>query len=390
MMEPKNLAIVVACAALLAACSGSDDSPAAVAHPLYAQSNETNNAVLQFERNADGTFAPRARIATGGRGTNGVDHVNKGVTGPDSLSSNRSVVVSGKRLFVANAGDNTVSVFQIDTATGTPRLLKASPTGGTLPTSLAVNNDVLYVSHQQGGTVGAYKIGIDGALTRIGFYTLSHPDAVLTQVEVSAGGKSLVVNEFLSELATRAPGKTLTTFPIKSDGTLGVPATMQSSGAGTLGGRFAHGKLSNVYVTAEAVSGSLSTYALDNGTLVAKSGPVIAVGQTEPCWLVITPDNRFVYTGNGAGTVSLYALDPEGRATLVTPVAATEPPPAGVASALAADAWISPDGKFLYQDYLGADKIVAYAIQPDGKLVKIGEQAANTASHVSLQGLDGI
>src|SRR6478609_2808697 len=103
MMKPKNLAIVAACAALLAACSGSDDSPAAVAHPLYAQSNETNNAVLQFERNADGTF--------------GVYHVNKGVTGPDSLSSNRSVVVSGKRLFVANAGDNTVSVFQIDTAT---------------------------------------------------------------------------------------------------------------------------------------------------------------------------------------------------------------------------------------------------------------------------------
>ena len=45
---------------------------------------------------------------------------------------------------------------------------------------------------------------------------------------------------------------------------------------------------------------------------------------------------------------------------------------AGVGS-FAEDEWVSPDSKFLYQDYPGDDKIVVYSIGADGSLTKVGE-----------------
>ncbi|SAL26933.1 6-phosphogluconolactonase [Caballeronia terrestris] len=397
MMELKNLAIASACAALLSACGGSDgdSAPAASVKQLYAQTNETNNSVLQFDRNPDGTLAPRGRIATGGKGTNGVNYFQHNGVIPDALTSNHSVIVSAdeKRLFVANAGDNTVSVFDIDQRTGELRLRKANPTGGIRPTSLSLKDDILYVTHQEGEKqLGAYKVGLNGSLTKIGDYATLPGDALLTEVEVSPDHRSVVVNGFLDGVNPRKPGKTIMTFPIHADGTLGKPTSTTSLGMGPFGGRFGNGKLGHVYLTAEAGSGTLSTYTLNNGKLEGVSGPIAVTGQGAPCWLVVSPDNRFVYTGDGSGAVSLFSLDADGRATLVNGTAAEEPPPAsGVSNtSLAADAWISADGKFLYQDYFGADKIVSYAIQPDGSLVKVGEQAANTETHVSLQGLVGI
>jgi 6-phosphogluconolactonase (cycloisomerase 2 family) len=114
-------------------------------------------------------------------------------------------------------------------------------------------------------------------------------------------------------------------------------------------------------------------------------------GQTAPCWVVITPDNRFAYVSSGSGVVSLFTVDTSGHLTLANVSAATEAAtqPAASASSFANDSWISPDGKFLYQDYAGDDKIVAYSIGSNGALTKLGEQPADTVSKISLQGLAG-
>lgn len=87
--------------------------------------------------------------------------------------------------------------------------------------------------------------------------------------------------------------------------------------------------------------------------------------------------------------MSLFSLDTTGKLTLVNAAVATETAVAGQASAFANDSWISPDGKYLYQDYAGDDKIVSYAIGPNGTLTKLVEQPANTVSKISLQGLTG-
>jgi 6-phosphogluconolactonase (cycloisomerase 2 family) len=388
----KNLVMASTIAGLLAACGGSDAPPAPVAQ-LFAQTNDTDNAVVVYLRNADGTLSAQSPVKTGGKGTNGVNYFMGNTVGPDALTSNHSVAVSddNKQLFVANAGDNSVSVFTINPA-GSLTLLAVSGTGGIRPTSLAWNNGILYVTHQQGiNELGAYRVGTDGKLAQLGQYPVLQQDALPTEVSVSPDHKYVIVNGFLRALTPTMPGNTLLAFPLSADGTLGQPVNSATVGVGPFGGVFGHGTLANAYFTADAAGTTASAYTLSaNGSFSAVGSPVAVSGQKAPCWIVSTPDNRYVYVSNGSGTVSQFSVDTSGRLTLVNAMAASEPANAAGASSFAADAWISPDGKFLYQDYVGADKIVVYAIGADGALSKRGEQAVGTRSGISLQGLAGI
>lgn len=372
---------------LLAACGGGSDSVTAkpVAQ-LFAQTNDASNAVLTFVRNADGTLVPKGSVATGGKGTAGVNLSGTSpAAGPDALTSNHAVIVSSDktRLFVANAGDNTVSTFAINPAGGIT-LLAVSATNGTVPNSLAYQNGVLYVTDQKGAQeLGAYRVGTDGKLSAIGQYTVVAQDAVPTEVSVSPDGKFVVVNVKSANV--------LLAYPVNGDGSLGQPVSSASAGAGPFGGAFGSGSLSGIYVVTEAGGATTTAYALStSGTFTPVSGPVAVAAGSAPCWISITPDNKFAYVSNGGGFVSLFSLDASGKLTLVNGNAAAEPAAlATAASSAALDSWISPDGKYFYQDYAGDDKIVAYSIDANGGLTKLGEQAANTQSKVSLQGLAG-
>ncbi|SOE96777.1 6-phosphogluconolactonase, cycloisomerase 2 family [Burkholderia sp. D7] len=387
----KKLSIVSVTLTLLAACGGHSDAP--TVSQLFAQTNDTANAVIHFIRNADGTLTPKGPVLTGGKGTNGVNYFMGNIVSPDALTSNHSVVVSpdGTRLFVANAGDNTVTTFSIDKSTGDLTSLAVSPTGGIRPTSLAYNNGVLYVTHQQGANeLGAYKVGTDGTLTSIGQYPVVQQDALPTQVSVSPDGKFVVVNGFLKTVTPVAPANKLLAYPINSDGTLGAVVTTPSVGIGPFGGAFGYGALSNVYATTDAAGTTVSSYTFTtSGSFSAVSGPITVAGQAAPCWIQITPNNQFVYVSNGSGVVSLFSLDASGRLALANVSAATEPAVLSTTSSFANDSWVSPDGKYFYQDYAGDDKIVAYSIGANGTLTKLGEQPANTQSKISLQGLAG-
>ncbi len=388
----RNLTLALAVSMTLTACGGGTDTPAPTPQ-LFAQTNDTNNAVLRFNRNPNGTLSPLPAVQTGGKGTNGVNYFMGNTVSPDALTSNHSVIASadGKRLFVANAGDNTVSTMRID-ANGGLSVQAVSPTGGIRPTSLAFANGVLYVTHQQGANeLGAYRVGADGKLAPIGQYATVQQDALPTQVSVSPDGKFVIVNVLLKSLQPVQPNQTLLAFPVNPDGTLAQPVVSPSSGVGPFAGRFGTGSRAGVFVTADAPGGTASAYTFaSTGAFSATGTPVPVTGQAAPCWISITPDNRFVYISNGQGTVSLFSLDERGRLSLGNPVAASEPGPASSTTSFASDSWISPDGKFLYQDYSGADKIVSYAIGATGALAKVGEQPANTVSRVSLQGLTGI
>ncbi|WP_414451443.1 lactonase family protein [Burkholderia sp. 22PA0099] len=397
--------------AILAACGGSDDTPtppAVASAPapastpapapqktaqLFAQTNDTQNAVLHFVRNADGTLTAKPVLATGGKGTNGVNYFMGNIVAPDALTSNNSVVVSpdGTRLFVANAGDNTVSVFAISGSDLS--LLAVSPTGGVRPTSLAFANGVLYVTHQQGAQeLGAYRLGADGKLTSIGQYAVVVQDALPTEVSVSPDGKYVIVNGFLRTVTPTAPLNMLLAFPVQADGTLGTPVDSSSIGVGPFGARFGSGALASSYFVTDAAGGTVESFGFSSstGAFASTGSPITVTGQAAPCWITVTPDNRFAYIGNGSGAISLFSIDSTGKMALVNASIATETPVAGQTSAFANDSWVSPDGKFLYQDYAGDDKIVAYAIGANGALTKLGEQPANTQSKISLQGMTGI
>jgi 6-phosphogluconolactonase len=388
-----KILITFAASAFLSACGGGGNDRPAIVSQLFAQTNDTSNSIVRFVRNADGSLVSKSNVKTGGHGTNGVNYFMGNIIAPDALTSNNSIILSTDktRLFVANAGDNAVSSFSIDGITGDLTLLAVSPTGGVAPTSLAFLNGFLYVTHQRGAEqLGAYRVESDGKLASIGYYPVVQKDALVTQVDISPDGKFVVVNGFLKSVSPIVPANALLAFPILSNGGLGQSILSPSQGVGPFGGRFASGSLSSTYVVSEAAGTTVSSYALaSNGIFKPTSGPVKISGQAAPCWVAITPNNKFVYISNGSGAISSFTLDDAGRISLANATAAAEPDVSAAASAFASDSWISPDGKFLYQDYSGADKIVVYSIAADGVLTKLSEQPARTLSKISLQGLVG-
>src|SRR5213080_5326585 len=150
-------------AAALQAARAADVS-AAVSDPgaVYTLTNQVGgNAVAVFARGADGRLTAAGTVSTGGTGTGA------------SLGSQSAVSLSddGRRLFAVNAGSNDVSVFAVSPA----GLALASRTaaGGTLPISLTVHGNVLYVLNAGGsGNISGFTVGTSSDLTPIAGATL--------------------------------------------------------------------------------------------------------------------------------------------------------------------------------------------------------------------------
>lgn len=383
-------AFVCATSALaLAACGGGDTGstppPATqapvIANQLYAQTNETVNSVVHMIRNADGSISVKNRTASGGTGLNGVRPGAAAAT-PNSLVSQNSVIVSPDktRLFAVNGGDSSVSVFAISQDTGDLTLMKSTRLLGTTPSSLAYRNGFLYVMFQSGANqLGAYAVQADGALAQLSLQNLPVTGSVPTQVVVSPDGNFAVVS-------AGTGSNVVASFPMNRDGSLGTPVANTAGISTPFAGAFAS---PSIYLSSDIGGRALASYAFSGAGVLNLIGSVVS-GEAAPCWLVVTPGGQFAYVGNGAGTVSSYAVGAGGTLTLLQAKAATEPGVLPGVNSVSGDSWISPDGKFLYADYLGADKVVAYRIGSDGALVKINEQVIGTMTHLSLQGLAGI
>jgi hypothetical protein len=124
---------VCALAALVSLCgrgASASDAPGAV----YALTNDpAGNAVLVYDRAADGSLTAAGAYATGGAGS------------AAGLGSQGAVIVSDDRrwLFAANTGSNSISSFRIH-----PHgleLVDTESSGGTMPTSVAFRQGLLYV-----------------------------------------------------------------------------------------------------------------------------------------------------------------------------------------------------------------------------------------------------
>src|SRR5204862_4407933 len=112
------------------------------------------------------------------------------------LGSQGAVALSddGRRLFVVNAGSNDVSVFSV----GPAGLSLASRTasGGTLPISLTVHGNALYVLNAGGaGNISGFTVGTTSDLTPIAGATLPLSGFTVgpADVQFSPDGSRLVV-----------------------------------------------------------------------------------------------------------------------------------------------------------------------------------------------------
>src|SRR6266566_3980199 len=168
-----RLAFLALATAALAACEQdrSITSPAA----SFTTSLEAQRAGGDDGRRAaDGTLGAAGTVATGGTGTGA------------ALGSQGAVALSddGRWLFAVNAGSNDVSVFAARGAELT--LASRTASGGTLPISVTVHRNLLYVLNAGGdGNISGFSVGTTGGLTPVPGSTRSLSGSNVGPAEVS-------------------------------------------------------------------------------------------------------------------------------------------------------------------------------------------------------------
>ena len=158
---------------------------------VYMMTNAADgNQLAVFARDNKGLLEFPVFYNTGGIGAGG------------GLGSQGSIAVdaAGDTLYLVNAGDDTISVF--DLSKKEPNLIQIISSGGTFPNSVTVSGNFLYVLNA-GGAHGAvdiitgFKVDAKGKLTALANSTqaLSGPSVLPAQVSFSPNGNWLVVTE---------------------------------------------------------------------------------------------------------------------------------------------------------------------------------------------------
>jgi len=312
------------------------------------------NAVLVYNRGADGTLTAAGSVLTGGSGTG---------TG---LGNQGAVVLSDNRrwLFVVNPGSNDVSVFSLKR--GKLKLVDRVASGGERPISLAFDRGLLYVLNAgDPGNITGFTLSHRGKLKPLPGSTrpLSGPGTAPAQISFDPEGDLLVVTEKASN--------NIDVYTVNKDGLANGPQVQPSAGATPFG--FAFDRRGRLYVSEAAGgapdAGSVSSYRLsDSGSLTAIS-PVVATTETAACWVVVTGNGRFAYTTNtGSGSITGLRIRHGGTIELLDADGRTGDTGAGSSPI---DMALSRNSRFLYSLNSGNGTLSAFRVRKNGSLVAL-------------------
>lgn len=319
---------------------------------VYTLSNDAaRNEVLAFRHRGRGRMEPAGRFATGGTGTGS----GLGNQGALALSENE------RYLFAVNAGSNDVSVFRI--RYGGLQLVDRASEDGVTPVSVAVSHNRVYVVNAGDDSIFGFRFDpYRGKLSPLpgSHHKLSGEGTAPAQISFDRGGNALVVTE-------KATNK-ITTFTLNEDGTPAERHVVDSAGTTPFG--FAFGKRGQFFVS-EAQGGApggatVSSYELQEDGRVRVIDGAVAVGQSAACWLAATPNGRIAFTADTpANAISSFAIDFAGNLSLLQTRAAEESRPTDLA--------VSSDGRMLYTLSGGDRSIGVYRIRKAGTLEKLDD-----------------
>src|SRR4051812_37798969 len=297
---------------------------------VYTETNAAPNAVQKFDRSSDGSLRLAGTFATGGDGSS----TPGGRQGAVALSED------GRTLYAVNSGSDSVTAFAV-----TPRglaSLGSVPSGGAAPVSVAVRDDRVYVLNSGDtpargtASVSSFASLPFGRLLRLpgGTEDLAAGASGAAQVSVSPDGRRLLVSERVSNR--------LETLSLDR---LGRPyAPVVSASAGTTPFGFAFDPRGNAIVS-EAGTSSVSSYRLGHFGSLSPITSALPIGIGGVCWVAVSPDGRFAYTGNASGSISGFAIGRDGGLSPITPGNVTASLPAPLTPR---DLAFSDDGRFLY------------------------------------------
>lgn len=310
----------------------------------------SGNQVLAFHIGPFGALIPLGTFSTHGTGT--------GV----SLADQGALVLTSDHhyLLVVNAGDNTVTVFQVHPAGNGPVLTFVDRVGsrGEGPVSLTTHGPIVYVLNAGDAT---HPGDIAGFLLADGGFLLPLPGARQplstsaptgpAEVAFNPSGTVLVVTEKSTSL--------IDAYPVDSRGIAQPPVTIASYGSTPYGFAFSPG---GALVVSDAGPGALTSYSVAaDGQLTVISGAVMD-GQLAPCWVAVAGE-QWAFTSNAhSGTISTYHVATDGTLSLSSAVAATTGP-ADTDLAIGGS-----HGQYLFVYDAGAPQIQEFLIGSGGSL----------------------
>lgn len=329
---------------------------------VLAQSNDSENRLIAFRRDAAGQLTELGRYSTGGSGD--------GVT---NLASQGSVAMTGNGRFalVTNAASGDLSVFSVSSDGMT---LVQTVATGSAPKSVAEHDGLVYVLDTGDPSVTGLRIDGSTVVPVAGSTRMLDAGSDPAQVGFSPDGRTLIV----TERATNA----IVTFPVDDSGRLGKPTALASSGQTPYG--FAVTPAGVLVVTeafgAQPGKAAASSYLIDASGVTPVSRSV-GNGRSAICWAVVTGDGGFAYATNFAdGAVSRYAIEDDGSLDLRDAAA-------GISvegSRGLRDIDLTSDGRFLYAIDTGAQQLYGWLVGEDGSLAAIGSWGGLPATVAGL------
>jgi 6-phosphogluconolactonase (cycloisomerase 2 family) len=364
---------------MLTACSGGmmsdlvapdaaslDSRGGGIAGAVFSETNSpAGNAVLVFRRSADGSLSAPTSVAAGGTGTG----AGLGSQGAVTLSAD------GNWLLVVNAGSNEVSSFEVGDA-GALTLRGKASSGGTMPISVAIHGNLVYVLNAGGsGNIAGLRLQADGSLAPIASSSrgLSTAAAGPAEVAFDPTGAWLVVTE-------KTTNK-IDTWRVTAEGLATGRVINAASGITPFGFTFTS---QGVLAVTEAFGGAanasaVSTYTINpNGTLsvISASTPTT---ETSACWIVATNNAKFVYATNASSASvsgfsarngALELLDADGKS--------------GITGAGATDVAITSNSQYLYSLNGGAHTISVFGVSQSRGDLNAGTPVAAPVGAVGI------
>ena len=269
-----------------------------------------------------------------------------------------------------DAGSNQISVLRLG-YNGVPQLVGAPvSSGGIDPNSIAVSGNLVYVENAgAGGTnVTGFYLAPWG-----GLYPLPH--STVTLPEGSSPGDALF-NATGDKLAVTLVGSSqIASFDVRLAAWWPLPARPtqdrdSDSSARSSGRPTRTSCLSATPTTGPGSGQSPPTTSMARPAAAQSASSPFADTETAPCWVEISHDGRFLFTTNtGSGSISSYAISPNGELKYLSTVQAGEK---GIGDV---DLRLSPDGKTLFVNGSGADVVAAFAVN-GGELTQLASSPA--------------
>lgn len=320
---------------------------------VFTSSNDAaGNELLVYARNREGALVLWTRLSTGGLGSGA------------GLGSQGAVTLGGdgRRLYVVNAGSNTISTFALHGRR--IQLRSVVDSQGLHPISVTEDDGLVFVLNDggEGGIAGFRdRHGHLQPIAGSGRGLSAAGGTAPAQVAFADQGRALVVTEKATDQ--------LLSWTVSSSG-LPSPTARVSASPGQTPFGFAVIRGAGLVVS-EAWGGATGASTVSawsfNGPAASTPRVVTAAlanAQSAACWVAATPNGRHAYVSNtGSSNVSHVRVRGDGELTLVAGAAAFT----GDGSA-PADSAVSADGLRLHVRNGRSATIASYLIGEGGSL----------------------